>query len=411
MKGISGACVLLALALASACSPEPEADSTGFWVGTITPEGDVTTVVNESGSVWGGTAMLVEEASIGVESGADEYMLGEVFGIAATPDNIFVIDRQIPAVRVYDAHGVYQRDVGGPGQGPGEFQRPASIAIGTNGQIFLRDDAGRRILVYSQDGDYLHAYPMTGGMNTSRPMALSRDDVPYTTVFVGLRTDDPYRVFDIAMQAHGSDGPYGDLIMQPVADSFVPSVISSDDGSVQRPVPFSPREVWAVTADLDVIFGVSRSYRFEVRRRDGSLLEVERSAALVAVDPDEAAWHRANATAIMRDIIPDWIWNGPEVADTNRHFASSFPQGPARFGYDARVPAPRCPVATKPPSPALSSPATLVGRSKTWWTYSATTAAISAPSTPRRRCSSRRARQLTATTWSLVPKTKPARSW
>ncbi len=232
-----------------------------------------------------------------------------------------------PPARVYDAHGVYQRDIGGPGQGPGEFQRPASIAIGTNGQIFLRDDAGRRILVYSQDGDYLHAYPMTGGMNTSRPMALSRDDVPYTTVFVGLRTDDPYRVFDIAMQAHGSDGPYGDLIMQPVADSFVPSVISSDDGSVQRPVPFSPREVWAVTADLDVIFGVSRSYRFEVRRRDGSLLEVERSAALVAVDPDEAAWHRANATAIMRDIIPDWIWNGPEVADTKPPFREFIPTG------------------------------------------------------------------------------------
>ena len=238
----------LALFLTAGCGASNSSPaSDGTWVGTISTEGNVTTVVNESGSVWGGTATLVEEASIGVDAGADEYMLGEVSGIAATPDNIFVIDRQIPAVRVYDAHGVYQRDIGGPGQGPGEFQRPASIAIGTNGQIFLRDDGARRIWVYSQDGDYLHAYPMTGGINTSRPMALLVNDVPYTTVFVGLRTD------------------------------------------------------------------------------AGSLLEVERSAALVAVDPDEAAWHRANATAIMRDIIPGWIWNGPEVADTKPLFHEFIP--------------------------------------------------------------------------------------
>ena len=38
----------------------------GTWVGTITTEGNVTTVINEAGSVWGGAATLVEEASIGV---------------------------------------------------------------------------------------------------------------------------------------------------------------------------------------------------------------------------------------------------------------------------------------------------------------------------------------------------------
>ncbi len=82
--------ILLAiLVLAVACSPEaPEPNADGTWVGTITTEGDVTTVVNESGSVWGGTATLVEEASIGVDAGADEYMLGQVMGLYATDDEI-----------------------------------------------------------------------------------------------------------------------------------------------------------------------------------------------------------------------------------------------------------------------------------------------------------------------------------
>ncbi len=52
---------VLVLLLPACTSPEPEADTAAAWVGTITIEGNVTTVVNESGSVWGGTARLVEE--------------------------------------------------------------------------------------------------------------------------------------------------------------------------------------------------------------------------------------------------------------------------------------------------------------------------------------------------------------
>ncbi len=102
----------------TACGSQESVIDEGNWVGTITTEGNVTTVVNESGSVWGGTATLVEEASIGVEAGADEYMLGGVSGIAAHEDRVYVVDSQVPAVRVYDLGGVYLRNLGGRGQGP-----------------------------------------------------------------------------------------------------------------------------------------------------------------------------------------------------------------------------------------------------------------------------------------------------
>lgn len=66
---------LLVLACAPRESP-PEAERT--WVGTITTEGNVTTVAAESGSVWGETATLVEQASIGVEAGALVLVQGHV---------------------------------------------------------------------------------------------------------------------------------------------------------------------------------------------------------------------------------------------------------------------------------------------------------------------------------------------
>ncbi len=80
-----------------ACGPQeggPAVD--GTWVGTIATQGNVTTVVNESGSVWGGTATLVEEASIGVEAGAAEYMFGEIAAVYASAERIYLADAQIP---------------------------------------------------------------------------------------------------------------------------------------------------------------------------------------------------------------------------------------------------------------------------------------------------------------------------
>jgi hypothetical protein len=81
---ISAFPAMLTLTILAACSPGSDGTPTDdTWVGTITTEGNVTTVVNEAGSVWGGTATLVEEASIGVDAGADEYLLGSV--LPATP--------------------------------------------------------------------------------------------------------------------------------------------------------------------------------------------------------------------------------------------------------------------------------------------------------------------------------------
>ena len=117
------------LSLTACASQEDAANAEGTWVGTITTEGNVTTVVNESGSVWGGTARLVEEASIGVESGADEYMFGRISSLTADDERIYVLEQSPPVVRVYDLDGTHVMNIGTRGQGPGEFGFPASIVL------------------------------------------------------------------------------------------------------------------------------------------------------------------------------------------------------------------------------------------------------------------------------------------
>ena len=71
--------IVAALLVVAGCtSPASDQSADGTWVGTITTEGNVTTVVNESGSVWDGAATLVEDLSIGVDLGEEYYMFARV---------------------------------------------------------------------------------------------------------------------------------------------------------------------------------------------------------------------------------------------------------------------------------------------------------------------------------------------
>ena len=71
--------------VACASSDVPD-DIDGSWVGTITTEGNVTTVINKSGSVWGGAATLVEEVSIDViDAGSGQRTLRAQLRVLSPP--------------------------------------------------------------------------------------------------------------------------------------------------------------------------------------------------------------------------------------------------------------------------------------------------------------------------------------
>jgi len=300
----------------------PDSSSPSKWDGSITTEGNVTTVVNKSGSVWGSDAVLVEEASIGVLEGAEEYMLGAVSSVAYDGERIVVADRQVPAVRIYDAVGTYLSDLGGVGEGPGEYQSPASVVVANDGRILVRDDRGRRILIYAANGDYLESYRLEGGLQTGAQMQVTADGTPYTIVIVETLENDPSRLWILGMQAHGPDGPYGEPIVPPIQELSEGVLVARREGSTSmNGVPFWPTESWTMTAALDVISGVATEYRFEMRRADGSRLVVQHQSTPAAVQPDETDWYRRRATAQMRSTDPSWVWNGPEIPATKPAFA------------------------------------------------------------------------------------------
>ena len=287
------ASILLCLLIAS-CRPDPPETVDGSWQGTITSEGDVTTVVNESGSVWGGTAKLLEEASIGVAAGADEYMFGHVSALYLTEDRVYVVDGQAPAVRAYDYEGEFTLTYGGEGQGPGEYTRPELVAADASGRVFVLDNTLGRINVYAPSGEPIDTWPLETRSRYARRMFALADGAMWKPV--DARSDQVF-VPRLGAQAVGPTGSQ-DVVWAPDIDCER-STFESPIGD-QQMTPYSPSYYSSPAAGGKLVYGASDRYRFEVSALDGSRLTVERYWDPVPVSPEHKEWQRRLVTASTR---------------------------------------------------------------------------------------------------------------
>lgn len=79
------------------------------------------------------------------------HQFERVDDIVVLPDGrLVVLDGRLPAVRMYSASGRWLRDLGRPGEGPGEYREPMAIAAVTGGIGIL--DRGGRIETVNLDG-------------------------------------------------------------------------------------------------------------------------------------------------------------------------------------------------------------------------------------------------------------------
>lgn len=141
-------------ALLSACGGS--ADAGGGMEVVRETVGDTTVVRTISGSVWETPRRMVPEVSIGALDGDAEYLFGRIGSIGVGPDGtVYVLDRQAPDLRAYDADGGYLTTMGEQGEGPGELSSPGALAVLSDGRVLVRDPGNARI----------------------EPMAVTRDDL------------------------------------------------------------------------------------------------------------------------------------------------------------------------------------------------------------------------------------------
>ena len=309
-----------------ACGSAVSGDADGGgWQAETTTEGNVTTVHTLSGSVWGAPAQLVENLSIGVDQGEDAHMFGRIAGVASTDEYIYVLDRDVPALRVYDRQGNYVRDIGAEGDGPGEFRRPDSLLVAPDGRLFVRSMNQGRITVFTAAGELDETRPLEGGFMLVGPgtgMVMTADGKVYSPGRIGDMPTDfsvarMLRV-QLGMVPRGVDGVDGEPIPRPEFD-YEPRRFTRERRSggnvmvMMQGVPFSPQIVWTLAPSGAMIAGVGREYSFDITYPSGQVTRVVKDAKPIDVAPAEGAWYREQVTAQMRDGDPEWVWEGADL--------------------------------------------------------------------------------------------------
>ena len=303
------------------------------------------TVVRVAGTpTHAGVARLVEEVSIGVLDGAEEYVFGDIAEVAIGSDgSIYVFDRQVPALRQYDVRGKYVRTLGRKGQGPGEYLKGGGLAVHPDGRVMLWDTGTWRINVYSPAGGSIASWSTPSGasgsasLSTSRALVIDSAGVVWyrRTIFDRQRPGGPrteWVRFDRA-------GVPLDTVAEP-AFSVVPRMLSATNGPATTTgnVPFEPRTLSALSPRGYFVTGYPDRYAFEMlvppsgaasprRWRAGDpVVSVRRSdAKALPVSRAQRDTARRSIEERMRRVDPAWSWSGPPIPETHPFYTRLVP--------------------------------------------------------------------------------------
>jgi endonuclease/exonuclease/phosphatase family metal-dependent hydrolase len=101
--------------------------------------------------------------SVGVLDGDPEYQFVNISAAGLQSDgDLVVADLGTHSVRLFAPDGTFKRVIGGPGQGPGEFQSPSQVFIGDQDSIFVWDREAWRVSSFDAEGAFagVRSYPL-----------------------------------------------------------------------------------------------------------------------------------------------------------------------------------------------------------------------------------------------------------
>lgn len=286
------------------------------------------TIVRTAGRpVHAGVATLRREISIGIADGDEKYMMGAIADVAVSASgDIYVWDRSVPAIRVYDATGKYVRTIGRLGSGPGEYRPGGALAIGRNGNLLMWDPGNARINVYSATGDVVTSWPTKSGSSGSVEgrglLTIDAGGITYAqSMFVIRQPGKPVdtRIGWIRFQPNGS--PQDTVFTPPYPEERLLRAEARGQFST-RVVPFMPNAYYELSPLGYFVSGVSDRIALDINEPGKPVLSIRRTVPPQAVTARERDSARADITAEMRKVLPTWSWNGSDIPKTKPVYSS-----------------------------------------------------------------------------------------
>lgn len=251
---------------------------------------------------WGTAPALVHELRIGVLDGDEEYMFESVSGVAVgQAGRIYVADgNQKPIIRQYNASGKFERNIGGFGEGPGEYRSLGAIRTFADGRLGVWDNRIQRFTIFSTDGKRITNARIPSGLFSADLLHIDRQGNVYVQSVT--RVDSISRTFTHGWIHATSDLRVTDTIAVPESPSTGAFVLSTPAGFDR---PFTPDVISTMTARGELLTGSNFQYAFELRRKGVTVVRVERPFVPLAVTAAEhrewTAWAENTASAVRRD--------------------------------------------------------------------------------------------------------------
>jgi len=239
-----------------------ESSSGVAWQGTVDTVAGVEVVANPAEPMHGGADAwrLEEELNIGVIEGDPDYQFGAISDLVVDESgDIYVLDGQARRVMVYDSAGTFLRAFGRQGEGPGEFEAPATMVWKAD-TLVVWDWRLQRLSYFDRDGALLRDQRLEVPFGF-RQFRFRPDGRLWTqlgpTWSMPIRPEEDgvgkLLIFDPADQS-------ADTVMRWKNEAAVP--IRSENFMTLTFTRYAPHLSW--TADDDANVYVARGHEFEI---------------------------------------------------------------------------------------------------------------------------------------------------
>lgn len=122
----------------------------------------------------------------------EQQKLARLSDVAVTEDgrSVYLLDRggvesDWHRVLLYNSEGSFQRVIGKRGSGDGEFNHPVSMAVNSEGDLYVLDSGNFRVQQFEPNGQYLKSWGrpgrLMGDFARPRAMAIDRQNNVYVT--------------------------------------------------------------------------------------------------------------------------------------------------------------------------------------------------------------------------------------
>ena len=241
-------------------------------------------------------AEFEEVYRVGSLDGEEWEIFGRLFGVGFDGSgHLYLMDDRDGRIVVVSQEGEFVREFGGIGDGPGEFAENTISAVGftvlRDGRAVVFDPGHNVFAVFAPDGEFDRSVRMPGAsMHVIRSLSAARDGKSVITssmtgVGPGGRFDDP----------DPTSRPIIRLILS--GDEVVPDTVVRAWRPSGDPDAFSPGLSAYALPDGGLVYTDSSAYAIKVMSRAGELIRL-----LIRPFPPEAVTDRIKGEEIQRQL-------------------------------------------------------------------------------------------------------------